>query len=296
MRAPVFTGSAVAVVTPYRNDAVDFEKLGELVEFHINNKTDAIVICGTSGEASTQTIPEHLETVAYCIKKAAGRIKVIAGTGSNDTRHALELSQEAEKLGADAVLVVTPYYNKATQKGLIRHYTYIADNINIPIILYNVPSRTGMTISVDTYKELAKHPNINGVKEASGDLSLIAKIRAACPDDFYVWSGNDDQVLPILSLGGKGVISVAANILPQEMHKMCELWFEGKVQESMKMQLDYLEFINAMFIEVNPIPVKVAMNMCGFDVGDLRMPLCEMSDENAAKLRRVLIKYNLIKE
>ena len=295
MKTPVFTGSGVALVTPFTDDFVDFERLGQLIEYHVEQGTDALIVCGTTGEASTQTIPEHLATVEFCIKKAAGRIKIIAGTGSNDTAHAVMMSQNAEKSGADALLLVTPYYNKTTQSGLIRHFNYVADRVNIPIILYNVPSRTGMGFTAETYKELAKHPNINGVKEASGNFSLVAKTRSICPEDFYIWSGNDDQTVAMMSLGAKGVISVSANILPAEHVKMTHLALEGNFAEAARMQLEMLELMNALFLEVNPIPIKTAMNLMGWNVGPLRMPLCEMSGDNLEKLKAAMTRVGLLK-
>lgn len=288
MKNPVFTGSAVAIVTPFKDDFVDFEKLGELIEFQIENGTNAIVVCGTTGEASTQSIPEHLATVEYTIKKVNGRVPVIAGTGSNDTVHALMMSQNAEKSGADALLLVTPYYNKTNQAGLIKHFVHVADRVNIPIILYNVPSRTGMSFTAETYRELAKHPNINGVKEASGNFSLACQTRSVCPEDFYIWSGNDDQVIPLMSLGGLGVISVAANIIPRVMSDMTRLYLEGNVKEAAQLQTKYFPLLDALFFEVNPIPVKTAMNLLGYDVGQLRMPLTDMAPANLEKLKNVL--------
>ncbi len=293
MKTPVFTGSGVALVTPFTDDFVDFDRLGQLIDYHVEQGTDALIVCGTTGEASTQTIPEHLATVEFCIKKAAGRIPVIAGTGSNDTAHAVMMSQNAEKSGADALLLVTPYYNKTTQKGLIRHFTYIADRVNIPIILYNVPSRTGMGFTAATYQELAKHPNINGVKEASGDFSLIAQTRSICPEDFYIWSGNDDQTVAMMSLGAKGVISVAANVVPAEMAKMTHLALEGNFAEAARLQLSLYDLMKALFIEVNPVPVKTAMNLLGWDVGMLRMPLCDMTEQNLQTLKQALKRAGL---
>ncbi len=294
MKTPVFTGSCTAIVTPFTEDFVNFEKFGELIEMQIANGTDAIVVCGTTGEASTQTIPEHLATVEYCIKKVAGRIKVIAGTGSNDTAHALMMSQNAEKSGADALLMVTPYYNKTTQKGLIKHYEYVADRVGIPIILYNVPSRTGMGFTAETYKELSKHPNINGVKEASGNFSLVAKTLSLCGDDFNLWSGNDDQTVPLMALGAKGIISVVSNIMPKEISQLARLCLEGNFNEAAKLQLSLHEIMEALFIETNPIPVKTAMNLMGMEVGDLRMPLCEMEPSNLEKLKKAMERLGLI--
>jgi len=293
MKAPVFTGSAVAIVTPFTDDFIDFSKLSKLIDFQIENGTDAIVVCGTTGEASTQTIPEHLATIEYCIKHVNGRVPVIAGTGSNDTAHAVMMSQNAEKSGADALLMVTPYYNKTSQAGLIRHYNYVADRVGIPIILYNVPSRTGMSIAADTYRELSKHPNINGVKEASGDLNLIANTRHLCGDDLNLWSGNDEQVIPLMSLGAKGVISTVANIVPKQMSEMTRLMRNGKLEEAAAIQLQLIELIDAVFIEVNPIPIKTALNLMGMEVGQLRMPLCDMLPKNLEILKKAMKNMGL---
>lgn len=295
MKEPIFIGSSVAIVTPFKDGNIDFNKLGELIDFQIKGGTAAITICGTTGESSTQTLDEHIKTVDFCVKHVAGRVKVIAGTGSNDTMAALLLSQEAEKSKADALLMVTPYYNKATQRGLIKHYTYVADRVNTPIILYNVPSRTGCTFTVDTYKELSKHPNINGIKEASGNFSLLASTIAACGDDMNVWSGNDNEVVPMMSLGAKGVISVAANIIPDVMAKMTKACLNGDYKSGADLQLRYLDLIDRLFIEVNPIPIKAAMNMMGMDVGETRLPLCEMEPSNLEKLKASMQKIGLIK-
>lgn len=295
MKTPIFTGSSVAIVTPFRNGKVDFEKLGELIEFQIQGGTSAITICGTTGESSTQTLDEHIETVDYCVKHVNGRVKVIAGSGSNDTVAALMLSQEAEKSKADALLIVTPYYNKCTQRGLVKHFTYIADQVNIPIILYNVPSRTGVSFTVDSYKELAKHPNVNGIKEASSNFSLLTSTLAACGDDLNIWSGNDNEVVAMMSLGAKGVISVAANIVPAIMSEMTAACLAGDFKRGAELQLKYLDLIDRLFIEVNPIPIKEAMNLMGMDVGAPRLPLCEMEPANYEKLKASLHKIALIK-
>jgi 4-hydroxy-tetrahydrodipicolinate synthase len=294
MKTPVFTGSCAAIVTPFKNDFVNFEKFGELVEEQIAAGTSAIVVCGTTGEASTQSIPEHLATVEYCIKQVKGRVPVIAGTGSNDTNHALLMSQSAEKSGADALLIVTPYYNKCSQTGLINHYNYIADRVNIPIILYNVPPRTGMSFTADTYYELSKHPRINGTKEASGNMGLIAATLSKCGDDLHVWSGNDNEVLPIMSLGGLGVISVAANVIPGELAKICELFLNGSIAESRELLLKYIPLMDALFMDVNPIPVKTAMNIMGKKAGHLRMPLCDMNDTQVNNLKAVMKAAGII--
>lgn len=290
-----FTGSGVAIITPFDGNKTNYDELGKLIEMHIANKTDAIIICGTTGEASTMPDEEHLAAIEYTVKKAAGRICVVAGTGSNDTAHAVALSKKAEELGADALLQVTPYYNKATQKGLVAHFGAVAEAVNIPIILYNVPSRTGVSISIDTLKELAaKYENIVGVKEASGNISYTAKVAAEVPE-LYIYSGNDDMIVPVLSLGGKGVISVVANIMPEETHNICKYYFDGEVENSRELQLKMLDLINKLFIEVNPIPVKTAMNMMGFNAGNLRMPLTDMSESNKEALRQSMINMGLLK-
>ncbi|GKX66080.1 4-hydroxy-tetrahydrodipicolinate synthase [Inconstantimicrobium mannanitabidum] len=290
----LFKGSGVALITPFIKDKVDFDKLGELLEFHVNNKTDAIIICGTTGEASTMSEAERKETIEFTVKKINKRIPVIAGTGSNNTASSISMSKWAESIGVDGLLVITPYYNRTTQKGLIQHFTAINDAVNIPIILYNVPSRTGMNILPQTLLELSKLKNIVAVKEASGDISQIAKIKALCQDNLDIYSGNDDQILPILSLGGVGVISVLANIIPEETHNICEAFFKGNVKESLDLQLKYLELANTLFIENNPIPIKTALNLAGFKVGDLRLPLCEMEEKNLTVLENTLKKYNLL--
>ncbi len=289
-----FTGSGVAIVTPFNENGIDFDKLGELIDIQIANKTDAIVIAGTTGEASTMPDKEHLSSIEYTVKRVAGRVPVIAGTGSNDTAHAIALTKAAEDLGADAILSVTPYYNKANKNGVINHFKAIAEAVNIPIILYNVPSRTGMNFSIEVLKELVKVPNIVAIKEASGNISYTAQVAAEVPE-LYIYSGNDDMIVPILSLGGKGVISVVANILPEETHNICELFANGKVEESRKLQLDLLELINALFIEVNPVPVKTAMNILGYETGILRLPLGEMEEANYNKLSAILKKYGVKK-
>ena len=291
----VFKGAAVAIITPmFENGEVNYPKLGEIIEFQIANKTDAIVICGTTGEASTLSHEEHIEVIDYCVKKVAKRVPVIAGTGSNSTETAIYLSQEAEKSGADALLVVTPYYNKATQKGLILHYTAIANAINIPIILYNVPGRTGCNLAPKTVAELAKVPNIVAVKEASGNLSQVAEIAALVGPDFDIYSGNDDQILPVLSLGGKGVISVLSNVAPKQTHDMVAKFFEGDIKGSIKLQLDAIELISALFCEVNPIPVKTALNLMGYEVGACKLPLCEMEPKNLETLKTLNAGENVI--
>ena len=295
MKTPVFTGTSVAIVTPFRDGKVDFKKLGELIDFQIANSCAAITICGTTGEASTQSIEEHVVTVDFCVKHVGNRIKVIAGTGSNDTQTALFTSQEAEKSGADALMMVTPYYNKTTQKGLINHYTFLADRVDLPIILYNVPGRTGMSITAETYKELSKHKNINGVKEASGDFNLIGKTMAACGDELNFWSGNDEDTVPMMSIGAKGVISVVSNIIPAQIAEMTAFCLKGDFKKAAEIHLKYLNLIDSLFIEVNPIPVKTALNLMSMDAGELRMPLCEMEPENLEKLKNAMKNVGLLK-
>ena len=295
MKVPVFTGSATALVTPFRDGKVDFKKLNELIDFQIAGGTAALIICGTTGEGSTQSLEEHIATVDYSIKYVNGRVKVIAGTGSNDTHDALFLSQEAEKSGADALLMVTPYYNKTTQRGLIKHFNFVADRVSTPIILYNVPSRTGMTFTADTYKELSKHPNINGVKEASGNFSLISATLAICGDDLFLWSGNDQDTVPMMSIGAKGVISTTSNIIPEVFVEMTNFCLNGDFKKAAEIQLKYLDLMDSLFIEVNPMPVKAAMNLMGMNVGEPRMPLCDLAPENLEKLKKSLAAVGLIK-
>ncbi|MBP3306911.1 4-hydroxy-tetrahydrodipicolinate synthase [Anaerotignum sp.] len=291
----IFTGAGVALVTPMNADgSVNFEKMKELIEFQIANDTDALIICGTTGEATTISDEDQIECVRFAKEVAAGRVPVIAGAGSNDTAHCIELAQACEKAGADGVLLVTPYYNKATQKGLILHYTAVAESINIPIILYNVPGRTGCNIAPKTVAELAKVKNIVAVKEASGNLSQVAEIAALVGPDFDIYSGNDDQILPVLSLGGKGVISVLSNVAPKQTHDMVAKFFEGDIQGSIKLQLDAIELIGALFCEVNPIPVKTALNLMGYEVGACKLPLCEMEPKNLETLKTAMKNYGLI--
>lgn len=280
----MFKGSGVAIVTPFNEQGIDFEKLGELLEWHISESTDAIIICGTTGESATMSHEERKEAIKFTVEKVANRIPVIAGTGSNNTSYSIELSQYAEEVGVDGLLVVTPYYNKATQRGLIEHYTAIADKVNIPIIVYNVPGRTGLNILPSTLFELSKHPNIRGVKEASGNIAQVAEIARLVDENFYIYSGNDDMVVPLLSLGGHGVISVVANILPKDTHNMVKYFLDGDIEASRKLQLNMKPLINALFIEVNPIPIKEAMNILGMNVGSCRLPLTNMSNENRQKL------------
>lgn len=292
----IFTGSAVAVVTPMFDDGkVNYEEYGRIIEFQINNGTDAIVACGTTGESATLSLEEHSEVIRYTVEKVAKRIPVIAGTGSNDTVFAAELSKEAEAHGADAILSVTPYYNKTSQAGLVRHYNYIADRINIPMIVYNVPSRTGCNIKPETYKELSKHPNIRATKEANGDISALVRTMSLCGDDLDVYSGEDSQAFSIASMGGLGVISVFANICPRECHEMMALALNGDFKQSFAMQKYYIELMDMMFSDVNPIPVKAAMNLLGFNCGPCRMPLAPMSESGYAALVECMKKYGLIK-
>jgi len=295
MKPIVFTGAAVAIITPFNENGIDFESFGKIIDDQIEGGTDAIVVCGTTGESATMPDEEHLSAIEYCVKRVAGRVPVIAGTGSNDTKHCIELSRNAEKLGVDALLLVTPYYNKTTQRGLIAHYTMVANSVKLPIILYNVPSRTGVNIQPKTLKELSKVENIVAVKEASGDISQVAKIAQLCGDDMTIYSGNDDQIVPLLSLGGKGVISVLSNVAPKQTHDIVDSYLKGDVEKALKLQLEAIELIDALFIEVNPIPVKTAMNMLGYDAGSLRMPLYEMSEENKEILRKAMVNYGLLK-
>lgn len=296
MKNTIFTGAGIAIITPMNADgSINYQGLGDLIENQIANGTDAIIICGTTGEASTMTDEEHLECIRFAVEKTAGRIPVIAGTGSNDTRYAIELSKEAEAVGVDGLLLVTPYYNKTTQRGLIAHFTAIAEAVNVPIILYNIPGRTGVNMEVATVKKLAEHRNIAAIKEASGNISYAAKLIAACGDNIDVYSGNDDMVVPLVSLGGKGVISVASHVIPKQMHDMVQYCLDNNFAEATKLQIEYLDLINSLFIEVNPIPVKEALNMMGVNVGSCRMPLYEMSDEHKAVLRASLEKHGLIK-
>jgi 4-hydroxy-tetrahydrodipicolinate synthase len=292
----VFKGAGVAIVTPFKeNKEVNYEKLGELIEFQIAEGTDSIIICGTTGEASTLTHEEHLECIRYAVDKVNKRVPVIAGTGSNCTETAIYLSKEAESYGADALLLVSPYYNKATQKGLIAHFTEIANSVNLPIILYNVPSRTGCNILPQTVAALFKNvDNIVGIKEASGNIAQVAEIMQLCDGAIEMYSGNDDMVVPVLSLGGSGVISVLSNILPRQTHEMVMKYLEGDVKGSCELQLKYLPLINALFCEVNPIPVKKALNLMGFEVGPLRMPLTDMEPGNTERLLKELKAVELV--
>ncbi len=292
----IFTGSGVAIITPFNEDeTINYPELKKLIEFQIENGTDAIIICGTTGEASTLTDEEQIDCVRYAVEVVNKRIPVIAGAGSNHTSHAIELAQGCEKAGADAVLLVTPYYNKTTQKGLIKHYKMIAESINIPIILYNVPSRTGLNITPKTCYELSKIKNIVAIKEASGNISQVAEIAALCGPDFDIYSGNDDQVLPLLALGGKGVISVLANVAPRYTHDMVASYLNGDTKTATKMQLDALHLINMLFCETNPIPVKAAVGLMGYNTGICKMPLCEMDENNFENLKKAMEDFGIIK-
>lgn len=295
MKTPLFTGSSVAIVTPMHADgSVNYEKLSQLIELQIQGGTSAITICGTTGESATLKDPEHIAVIAHCVKAVAGRIKVIAGTGSNETDHAVYLSQEAQKAGADGLLLVTPYYNKCSPKGLVRHYMTVADSVQIPAIVYNVPSRTGVSMGVDIYRQLSEHHLINGVKEASGNTELVLRTMAACGDDFNIWSGNDTQIVPLMAMGCKGVISVLANICPSATAELAGACLQGDYQKAAAMQIRYMELIDALFCEVNPIPVKTALNLMGMEVGPLRMPLCEMEDAAKARLSAAMEKIGLL--
>lgn len=297
MKKTIFTGAGVAIVTPMNPDeSINFDRLGQIIDNQIENGTDAIVICGTTGESATMTDQEHVDCIEYAVKRVNGRVPVIAGAGSNHTSYAVWMSKEAKRVGADALLHVTPYYNKTSQTGLIRHFNAVADATDLPIILYNVPSRTGVNITPATYRELAKHPNIVAAKEASGNISQIAQIAQACGDELDLYSGNDDQIVPLLSLGAKGVISVLSNIMPRETHDICRLFFEGKIAESRTLQLKLLPLINALFSDVNPIPVKEAMNMMGWECGECRLPLVSMQPQAKEHLRSLMQEQGLIKE
>ena len=292
----VFKGAGVAIVTPMKaNGEVNYEKFAELIEFQIAGGSDAIIVCGTTGESSTLTHEEHLDVIKYCVEKVAGRVPVIAGTGSNCTETAIYLSTEAEKYGVDGLLLVSPYYNKATQKGLYQHYKAIADAVKIPCILYNVPSRTGCNIAPETVVKLCKEvENIVGVKEASGNISQIVKLMSIADGQVDLYSGNDDQILPLLALGGKGVISVLSNVAPKETHDICAKFFEGDLEGSAKEQYRAIPLCNALFCEVNPIPVKMALNLMGKEVGSLRPPLTDMEEENVAKLEKAMKEYGIL--
>ncbi len=295
MKNTIFTGAGVAIVTPMNADgSINYDELGRLIDFNIDNGTDAIIICGTTGESSTMSDDEHTECIRYAVERTAKRVPVIAGTGSNDTAYAIELSQKAEEVGADALLVVSPYYNKTSQAGLVAHFTTIADSVNIPIVLYNIPGRTGVNIAIDTFVKLSKHKNIVAVKEAGGNINYFAKIIEACGDDLDVYSGDDGMIVPVMSIGGKGVISVISNIMPKETHEVCELCLENNIIEAGKKQIQLLDLINNLFIDVNPIPVKEALNIMGYSAGPCRMPLVPMAEKDRDSLVASMKKLNLI--
>ncbi len=294
MKEPVFTGSGVAMITPFTEDKIDFDAFAALIDMHLQKKTDAIIVCGTTGEASTLLDNERRDLISFCVREVSGRIPVIAGTGSNSTERTISLSQEAEELGADGLLVVTPYYNKTTQQGLQRHYKAIASAVALPIILYNVPGRTGLCCAAETYAALAEADNIIGVKEASGNFDLIQRTRLLCPRDFSIWSGNDDDTAAICLLGGQGVISTAANVIPEEMHKLCALCAKDHFREAGQLQLKLKNLISALFCEVNPIPVKTALHLMGLCSGELRLPLCEMGEENRRRLQQAMENLGLL--
>lgn len=288
LKTPLFKGSCTAIVTPFTENGIDYDRLAKNIDFQYENGTTAVVVCGTTGENPTHSEDEHNELVRFTVQASRGRMKVIAGVGSNNTRTALKYAQNARYAGADGILMVTPYYNKSTQKGLIEHFSYVADRVEIPMILYNVPSRTGISISAETYKVLSRHPNINGIKEASGDFSLIAKVRSLCGDDLFLWSGNDDNTVPMMALGALGVISVASNIVPAVTAKLCALCLEGDFTAATELYGKYAKLFSALFIETNPIPVKAAMKLMDMDSGILRLPLVEIGEENLAKLKAVM--------
>ena len=295
MKKRIFTGAGVAIATPmFADGSINWQEYGRFVDWQIDNGTDAIIVCGTTGESATLSDEEHIESIRFVKERAAGRVPVIAGAGSNDTSYAVRLAKEAAGIGVDGLLVVTPYYNKTSQRGLVAHYNAIADATELPIILYSVPSRTGVNILPETCKELARHPNIAAIKEASGNMEQVAKIRAACGDDLDVYSGEDGLIVPMMSLGGIGVISVLSNVAPRETHDICRLFFDGKVKESAALQLKYMDLVAALFSDVNPIPVKEALNMMGFAAGPCRMPLIGMADAAKGHLRAVMSAYGLL--
>ena len=292
MKKIIFKGCGTAIITPFTKDGVNFEEFKKLIEFQIENGADSIIVCGTTGEASTMTLKEKKETIKFAIDVVNKRIPVIAGTGGNCTASVIEMTKYVESIGADAALIVTPYYNKTTQAGLLAHYNEISKNTNLPIILYSVPGRTGVNITPATCLELSKIPNIVAIKEASGNLSQVAEIAALCKDNLHIYSGNDDQILPVLSLGGMGVISVLSNVYPQYTHNMVQNYFEGKTEKATQMQLDAIELVKALFCEVNPIPVKEAMNMIGFNCGTPRLPLIELSNSGKEQLKKAIENFN----
>ena len=294
MKETIFKGCGTAIATPFTEDGINFEEFGKLLEEQVEAGVDAIIVCGTTGESATMSEKEKKETIKFAVDKVAKRTKVIAGTGSNNTKSAVEMSKYAEEIGADALLVVTPYYNKTTQKGLVEHYKVIAEAVSLPIIMYSVASRTGVNILPETCLELSKIENIVAIKEASGNISQVAKIAALCSDNLDIYSGNDDQIIPVLSLGGKGVISVLSNIMPKYTHDMTYKYFNGEVEKASKMQLGVIDLIDALFSEVNPIPVKYALNLKGYNFGKPRLPLIELSEKNKEKMKEIMKKHELI--
>lgn len=294
MKPTIFRGAGVAIATPFSDGGINFSELGRLIDFQIDNGTDAIIITGTTGESATMSDEEHRSAIKFAVDHVKKRIPVIAGTGSNETAYAISLSKFAAEVGADALLCVTPYYNKCTQKGLVKHFEAIADSTDLPVILYNVPSRTGVNISIDAYRELSKHPRINATKEANGDLTSVLRTRYACGDDLNIYSGNDDQTLAILSLGGLGVISVLSNVMPRQTHELCKNFFDGDLIGAQRLQIRLCDLIDALFCEVNPIPVKTALRLIGFEMGELRMPLSEMEEKNLERLKSALKNHGLI--
>jgi len=294
MKTPIFTGSCTAMVTPYHETGIDYASMAKLIDFQAEGGTDAILISGTTGENATQSFEEHCTLMDFAAKCNNGRMKLIAGIGSNNTKTALKYAKAAESMGYDGLLMVTPYYNKTTQAGLAAHFTYVADRVRVPLILYNVPSRTGIGISADTYRNLSGHPNINGIKEASGDFSLFSRTRSMCGDDMNIWSGNDDQTVPMMALGAKGVISVASNIIPKEISALCKACASGDYLYAEKIHMKYADLFSKLFIETNPIPVKTAMNLMNMNVGILRLPLVEMHPDNFIQLKSCLKHLNLI--
>jgi len=293
MKTPIFTGAATAIVTPFRSYSIDYDKMAELIEQQVAGGISCLIVCGTTGENATQPIEEHEKLVDFCVQKTAGRMKIVAGVGSNDTMTSVRLAESAKKSGVDGILMVTPYYNKTTQRGLVQHFTTVADRVDVPMIVYNIPSRTGIGIKPETYKILSQHPNINGVKEASGDLSLFARSRALCGDDLCFWSGNDDNTIPMMAMGAYGVISVASNIIPEVVTQLCNLCLKGDFKAATQLYFKYADLYEKLFIEVNPIPVKTAMNLLGMNVGELRLPLCDMAPGNLETLKKSLTDVGL---
>ena len=295
MKKPVFTGSCVAIVTPMHDDfTINYQKFGELLDWQIENGTDSILICGTTGEYPTMTDQEHVQCIRYGVERIAGRVPVVAGAGSNDTAYAVWLSKEAKQAGADSLLHITPYNNKTSQRGLIRHFNIIADATDLPVIIYNVPSRTGLDVKPETYRELSAHPNIVATKEANNNISAITRTVGLCGDDLILYSGNDDQIVPLMALGGLGVISVLANIMPREVHDICRLFLDGNLKESAKMQTSLMPLIAALFSDVNPIPVKEAVNLIGRAAGPCRLPLVEMADKEREVMIAEMRRWNLV--